>query len=230
VAGGHHQKLFDLYVMGKYEECLGKAQSMTENDKYSNDSEPYLWVSMCFFKFVGDEEMMAFYPNSAKDALKFGVKFKKKDDKIRSKEGDYLFDANEEFMYDLIEMALVEAKSFLAMDNYSKSSYFYKLASQLDPENKECSMINGVVFMLNRNIKEGQLIVNDAMAYYKEKAQEGGYKPHEKTYNAFEDGFIYYANYLKSKGNSGEAFEVMALAVKLDPKNKKFIALYKELS
>ena len=230
VAGGHQQKLFDLFVMGRYEDCLVKAQKMTQNDKYKSDSEPYLWVSMCFSKFVGDDEMESFYPKSAKNALKYGVKFKKKDDKIKKKDGDWIFDANEEYMYELIELALVEGKSYMAMDNYSKAMYYYKIASNLDPANQDCQLMKGVIYLYNRNTKEGQLIVDSAMDYYKDQAQQGGFKANENSKMAFVDGFTYYANFLKSKGKNDEAFEVMALAIKLDPKNKKFIALYKELS
>lgn len=230
VAGGKYQKLFDLYVMGRYEDCLVKAQKMTENDKYKSESEPYLWVSMCFNKFVGDEEMESYYPKSAKNALKYGVKFKKKDDKIKKKEGDYIFDANEEYMYELIELALVEGKSYYVMDNYSKASYYYKMAANLDPENKDCQLMKGVIYLYNKNTKEGQLIVDEAMEYYESKAEEGGFKANEKSRMAFIDGFVYYAKYLQSKGKTSEAFDVMALAIKLEPKNTKFIALYKELS
>lgn len=230
VAGGQYQKLFDLYVMGRYEDCLVKSQKMTESDKYKSQSEPYLWVSMCFNNFVGDEEMESYYPKSAKNALKYGVKFKKKDDKIKKKEGDYLFDDNEEYMYELIELALVEGKSFFVMDNYSKSSYYYKMAYNLDPENMDCQLMKGVIYLYNKNTKEGQALVNDAMEHYERWADDGGFKAREESRMAFVDGFVYYAKHLRSKGRTSEAFDVMALAIKLEPKNSKFIALYKELS
>jgi len=230
VAGGKYQKLFDLYVMGRYEDCLIKAAKMTENDKYKSESEPYLWVSMCFNQFVGDEEMESYYPKSAKNALKYGVKFKKKDDKLKKKGGDYIFDANEEYMYELIQLALVEGKSFFVMDNYSKAGYYYKIASNLDPQNQECQLMKGVTFLYAKNTREGTTIVNAAMEYFNDQAAAGGFKAQEESRMAFVDGFVYYAKHLKSKGRTSEAFDVMALAIKLEPKNKKFISLYKELS
>ena len=230
VAGGHHQKLFDLYVMGRYEDCLGKAQKMSENDKYKSDSEPYLWVSMCFNQFVGDEEMESYYPKSIKNALKYGVKFKKKDDKIKKKDGDYIFDANEEYMYQLIQLSLIEGKSFFVMDNYSKAQYYYKIAANLDPENQDCQLMKGVIYLYTKNTKEGNLIIKSAMDHYERWADDGGFKAKDESRMAFVDGFIYYAKHLRSKGRTSEAFDVMALAIKLEPKNRKFIALYKELS
>lgn len=231
VSGSTNEKLIDLYVMGRYEDCYIKAAKMTESDKYKSESEPYLWVAMCLIELTKDPELEEFYPEekTIKDALKYGAKFKKKDDKRKSKDLDYLFDDNEEFMYELIEYALIQGKSFLAMDNYSKGSYFYKLAAKLDPENQECQFMNGVVYLYNKN-REGQVIVDNALDYYRAVAEAGGYEGNEKSHNAFVDSFIYYSRYLESKGKNGEAFDVIALAVKLEPKNQKFIQRYKKLS
>lgn len=231
VAGAKHSKLVDMYVMGNYEDCLVKAMKMTENDKYKSESEPYLWVALCLIDCSRDPELEEFYPEakSNKDALKYGAKFKKKDDKIKSKGGEYIFDENADFMYDLIEIGLIEGKSYLAMDNYSKASYYYKLVVKLDPENEECNLMNGVVFLYNKN-REGQPIVDKAMDYFKTEAEMGGFELNPKSERAFVDGFMYYSKYLEKKGNNDEAFNVIALGIKLDPENQKFIQRYKYLS
>ncbi len=231
VSGSTNEKLIDLYVMGRFEDCLNKALKMTQNDKYKSESEPYLWVSMCLIELTKDPELEEFYPEekTIKDAIKYGVKFKKKDDKRKSKDLDYIFDDNEDFIYDLIEYSLIQGKSFIAMDNYSKASYFYKLAAKLDPENQELQFMNGTVFLYTKN-REGQVIVDNALDYFRAVAEAGGYDGKEKSNRAFVDSFIYYSKYLESKGKNGEAFDVIALAVKLDPKNQKFIQRYKQLS
>lgn len=231
VKGGTHQKLTDLYVMERYEDCMVKADKMTTQDKYKSEAEPYLWVSMCLIKVSQDPELEEYYPEdkSIKDAIKYAAKFKKKDDKLKSKDKDYLFDENIDFMYDLIEMGIIEGKGFLAMDNYSKASYFYKLVSKLDPENQEVALMNGTVYLLNRN-RDGQEIVDNAMDYFKSRAASGGYEPNPKSERAFVDGFLYYSKYLESKGLNSDAFDVIALAIKLDPENQKFVQRYKQLS
>ena len=217
--------------MGRYEDCMLKAQKMTLNDKYKSESEPYLWVALCLIELTKDPELEEFYPEqkTIKDALKYGVKFKKKDDKLKSKDQDYIFDQNVDFVYELIELALVDGKSFLAADNYSKASYYYKLAAKLDPENQECQLMNGLLFLYNKN-REGQAIVDSALDYFKAQAEVGGFEVNPKSERAFVDGFYYYSKYLESKGQSDEAFKVIALAVKLDPENQKFIQRYKQLS
>jgi hypothetical protein len=231
VAGAKHSKLVDLYVMGNYEDCFVKAMKLTEKDKYKSESEPYLWVSLCLVDLSNDSELEEFYPEAKakKDALKYGAKFKKKDDKIKSKGGEYIFDENLDFIYDLMELGLVEGKSYLAMDNYSKSSYYYKLVAKIDPENKEVQLIHGVLMLYNKN-KEGKELIENSMAYFKAQAEMGGYNVNTKTERALVDGFDYYSRYLQSKGNNNEAFNVIALAVKLDPENQKFIQRYKQLS
>ena len=231
VAGAKHEKLIDLFVMGRYEDCYLKAYKMTENDKYKSESEPYLWVSMCLIELTKDPELEEYFPEAKtkKDALKYAVKFKKKDDKLKSKDKEYIFDQNVDFIYDLIEIALVEGKSFLAMDNYSKATYYYKIASKLDPENQECKFMNGVVYLYNRN-RDGQEIVDNALVYYKAQAEAGGFEVNEKSERAFIDGFYYYSKYLESKGDRDKAFSVIALAIKLAPENTKFIQRYKQLS
>lgn len=230
VAGSKYQKLVDLYVMNKFEDCYVKAVKMTENDKYKAESEPYLWVALCNWEFMNDQELLEYYPKAKKDALKYGVKFKKKDDKLRKKEQDYIFDENVDFIYDLIRMGLIEGKSFLAMDNYSKAQYYYKACAQLDPENMDCKLMQGVIYNYNKNVREGQVLIDEAMAYYKSQAEAGGFETSDATHMAFEDGFMYYIKYLRAKGKNLDAFNAAALAVKLEPKNAKFIRVYKELN
>ena len=230
VSGAKHQKLIDLYVMGKFEDCLNKAAKMTENDKYRSESEPYLWMSMCLIELKDDPELFEFYPNALKDALKYGVKFKKKDDKLKSKEEDYLFDDNKDFIYKLIEEALTDGKSFFVQDNYSKAAYYYKTAKYLDEDNKECLFMYGVVNMYNRNTKEGKIYIDDALTYFKATAEAGGYEINPKTEQAFDDSFYYYTQYLLLKGQNSEALKVIGIAVKLTPQNQKLITLYKEVN
>lgn len=230
VAGSQHQKLVDLYVMNKYEDCYVKAVKMTENDKYKSESEPYLWVALCNWEFLNDQELLEYYPKAKKEALKYGVKFKKKDDKLKKKEKDYIYDENVDFIYDLIRLGLTEGKSFLAMDNYSKAQYYYKSCAQLDPENMDCKLMQGVIYNYNKNVREGQVLIDEAMEYYKAQAEAGGFETHDATHMAFEDGFMYYIKYLRAKGKNLDAFNAAALAVKLEPKNPKFIRVYKELN
>jgi hypothetical protein len=68
------------------------------------------------------------------------------------------------------------------------------------------------------------------MDYFKTEAEMGGFELNPKSERAFVDGFMYYSKYLEKKGNNDEAFNVIALGIKLDPENQKFIQRYKYLS
>ncbi len=230
VAGGKHQKLFDLFVMGNYDACLKKALKMTESDKYKSDSEPYLWASMCYFEIMNDPELSEFYPKALRDALKYGVKFRKKDEKLKKKELPYLYDKNIDFIYKLKDLAITEGKGYLAQDDYRKAVTYYKLGLGLDPDDDALRLIKGVVDLYNKNTREGQTDVDLALEHFKEMAKGDGYKPHPLTEQAFVDGFIYYGDYLIKKGQTDKAIEIAKLAMQLDPKNQKFVRLYKKAS
>ena len=230
VAGGKHQKLFDLYVMGNYDGCLKKALKMTENDKYKSESEPYLWASMCYYEIMNDPELSEFYPKALRDALKYGVKFKKKDDKLKTKELPYLYDQNEAFINKLKQLAISEGKGFLAQNDYRKAIYYYKLGLGLDPTDDALRLIKGVVDLYNKNTREGQTDVDLALEHFEEMAKGDGYEPIPENEMAFVDGFIYYGDYLLKKGQTDKAIEVAKLAMQLAPQNKKFVRLYKKAS
>jgi hypothetical protein len=74
VIGGEQDKLFDMFLLEKYEDCYYKAFKMTETEKYKSDPEPYLYVAMCNLKIHYDRELSEEYPNALKDALKYTEK------------------------------------------------------------------------------------------------------------------------------------------------------------
>lgn len=228
VAGGSLDKLLDLYVQDNYEKCYSKAKSYAENDKYKSLSEPYLYISMCLLKFADDPELEQEYPNALKDAIKNGAKFKKKDDKLKSKDKDYLYDENIEFMDELKEITLREAKAFFVQDNFRKATYFYKLGVKLDADDPVMRMMKGVCNLYEKNVKEGAVEVEKAMAQYQDLSKSG-FEINRRTEQGFVDGIYYYAQYLKDKNRTSELEDLVSLARELDPENEKFKKLYKEV-
>ena len=229
VAGGSLDKLMDYYVQDNYEKCYNKAMSYTQNDKYKSSSEPFLYVSMCLIKFTEDQELEEAYPSALKDALKYGAKFKKKDDKLKSKDKDYLFDQNQEFIDELKVIALNEGKAFFVQDNFRKATYFYKLGVKIDPEDPVMRLMKGVSNMFEKNIKEGAVEIEKAIGQYKELAKSGEFEVNRSTEQGFVDGIYYYAQYLKDKNRTSDLEDLVSLARELDPENEKFKKLYKEV-
>lgn len=229
VVGGSEQKLFDMFVMGEFEKCADRAMKMTENDKTKYNSEPYLYVSMCMIKMNDDPELREYYPDALKDALKYGAKFKKRDDRLASKEQATLFEDNVEFIDELKELAIREGKGFFVQDDFRKAVYFYKLGKKLDMDDPAMQLMKGVGDLYSKNTREGITEVDAAMAKFEEMAKTGSFEANDRTYLAFEDGFYYYAKYLKEKGNRTKANEVVRLARELDPKNGKFERLQESM-
>lgn len=229
VSGGTQQKLFDMYVMGDYEKCADRALKMTENDNTKAESEPYLYYAMCMIKLDDDPEMREYYPNAIKDALKFAVKFKKRDDKLKSKEKEYLFDQNTDFIDELKEISVREAKGFFVQNDYRKSVAFYKMGHQMDEDDIAMKFMYGVSEVYAKNTKVGMTLINEALESLRKLAKADGYKMNPLTQTAFEDAFFYYVEYNKSNGNSTEAKELVKLARELAPDNKKFKDMAKKL-
>lgn len=229
VTGGTQQKLFDMYVMGEYEKCADRALKMTENDNTKAESEPYLYYAMCMIKLGDDPEMREYYPNAIKDALKFGVKFKKRDDKLKSKEKEYLFDQNTEFIDELKEIAVREAKGFFVQNDFRKSVAFYKMGHQMDEADLAMKFMYGVSEVYAKNTKVGMTLINEALESFRNLAKGSGYKVNPMTQTAFEDAFFYFVEHNKSSGNSTEAKELVKLARELAPDNKRFKDMAKKL-
>lgn len=228
VAGGSINKLLDLYVQDDYEKCYSKAMSYTKNDKYKSLSEPYLYVSMCLIKFSEDPEMEEFYPNAIKDAIKYGAKFKKKDDKLKKKDKDYLYDENKEFLSELKELALREGKTFFVQDKFRKASAYYKLGVAIDPEDPVMRLMKGVSNLFEKNTKLGNQEVQKALEQF-EKLSKEGYKVDRRTEQGFVDAFYYYAQFLRNANRTSDLEDLVSLARKLDPENEKFKKMYKEV-
>ena len=222
VTGGKEQKLFDMYVMGEYEKCADRAMKMTENDNTKYDSEPYLYVAICMLKINDDPELSEYYPDALKDALKYGAKFTKRDDRLKEKEQEYIFDQNIDHINTLKEISIREGKGYFVQEDYRKAVYYYKLGQKIDPNDPVMQMMKGVGDLYSKNTREGQEEIDAAVAKFQEMAKSGSFEKNESTVIAFEDAFIYYGEYLLEKGDRTEAQKIAKLARELDPKNAKF--------
>lgn len=232
VAGGKFDKLFDLYVLGDFEKCLMKAQKEADKEKNKSESEPYIYMSMCYIKISEDPDLntLDYYKGAKKDGIKAGAKFVKKDLKRKDKGKDYLYDDNFDYIQSLKQIAIEEGKAELAQNDYRKAVYYYKLAVQLDENDPATLLIKGTCDLLSKNRREGTENVANALEKYKEIAKAGAYEPAREVEMAFQDGFIYYANYLIDNNQLGEAQEVMELARTLAPENKTFTQKLKQIT
>ncbi len=230
VTGGVHTKLMDLYVMGDFEKCAQKAESLTESDKTKNESEPYLYMAMCMKKISEDPELSQLeeYKKATKDMMKLAGKFKKKDDKLKSKGKDYLYDQNIETVYEFIQVGAEAGFQYYVQNDFNKAKYFYDLAYKLDPSENSVKIMYGLA-SINYGIKEGQAMIDEAMENFKVAAAGGGYSSRTETAQTFEHAFIYYTDFLMANNRTSDAEKVIQLARELDAENERFKKKYQEV-
>ncbi|MEZ4755379.1 MAG: hypothetical protein R2817_00985 [Flavobacteriales bacterium] len=76
-----YDDLLVLYVDEEYVKCIAKAERYTEKESTRRDALPYLYMSMCFHEMGGMDRYAREneFRNAARDALKYAVKFRRKD-------------------------------------------------------------------------------------------------------------------------------------------------------
>lgn len=126
--GQNYDELLELIVDEKYERCLYKAVKYTENDKTKKDPLPYAYMSMAFFRISqsDDPDLQDKFPKASKEAIKYLVKFRKKD-----KEDEFVAEF-EDYISEVREATIAEAEQHSDEDKYTKSKGLYKNLTDID--------------------------------------------------------------------------------------------------
>ena len=103
VVGGMNLKMEQLWEKEKYEDIAYSGEGMVDNDKYKNDPEIYLYVSMAWYEIsqINDPKMMEEYPKALDYAMKWASKFDRKD-----KDG-VMREDNVDFFTDLAKAGII---------------------------------------------------------------------------------------------------------------------------
>ena len=185
VASGKHDNLFKLYESGWYEDCLFKAEMMTEKEKYKKDPEPYLYMAMCFYELIRIPQQAAFYKNALRYSFKQAAKVRKLD------KDHSLYQANTAFYQKLTQWGLEQAGEDIEQKKHRKAATKYGYILKIDPGNKNMLYTKGVHTILARNVSGGLIIVKSALDDIK-----SGYSSDKMTQPAAIDAVISFSNYL----------------------------------
>lgn len=227
VVGGNLNKLFDLYLLEKFEDCYIKAFKMTESESTKSDPEPYLYVAMCNLKFAEDNEMAIIYPNAMKDAFKYAGKAVKLVEKAQKKEQETIsLEDNIEFLNTLARKGCEEAKFQFVEDKFSKAAYFYKQVLSLRTTDPAVKLALGGNHLLNRNIVEGSKIAEEGWKELKAMYGSGDETPAEVTKEALRVGIMAYGRYLNENGNAAKAKEIAQFGKDLLPEDIQLQRFY----
>lgn len=228
VKGGKQDKLMDLYVMEKYEECAFKAEKITLNKETSSDPEAYLYLSMCYlyiYKHMDEfENPDDVYKNALKDAISNASKALKKDKKQE------LIPQNEDFYAELKEAGLNEINIFVNDDNFKKAASAMKQLSKIDPEDENLTFALGVLQILSANAVEGERILEEAFKSMDTKYADASYESDEVSMPMMVKLFIVYTNNLVKNGDTAKAKSIIEKAKGYLAANQEILDQYNKLN
>ncbi len=208
VVGSKFEKLTKLYNAQRYEDCLYKADNYTYKDKTRKEAEPYLYVAMCYYQLslMNDPDVLEDYPKALKNAIKYLIKFKKKDKK------DEYYTNNIDFVNKIANIILYQAKKHYKDKRYRKASSSYKQFSKLFPADDNIKFMTGTCYMLANNYSEGRTYISDAIVKLQDNYNKEKSLKNSKTLPILEDAFILYSNYLVNDEKIDSAQATISIA------------------
>lgn len=150
--GQNYDELLELIVDEQYEKCLYKAVKYTENDKTKKDALPYAYMSMAFFRIAqsDDPDLQDKFPKAAKDAVKYLVKFRKKD-----KEDAHLAEFTD-FISEVRVATIAEAEQNSDQEKFTKSKGLYKYLTDIDAKDPGAWLMRGYSEWMMKSKKDAQ--------------------------------------------------------------------------
>ena len=226
VNNGTFEKLAKSYNKMDYENCLFKAIDYTYSDKTKKEPEPYLYIAMCYYELSLSEEpyIQEDYPKALKDAIKYLVKFKKKD---KTKE---MYNQNLDNINKIIDTYYEEANEFYKLESYKKAAYNYGQLANLEDSNYDLLFIQGVCYALVNNNNGIMKSFRVSIPEMHKLLAENSIKVNSKIKSQFLDAFIKYADYLIENDETDSATSTLTLGTKVLPSNSVLSDKLKELS
>lgn len=216
VIGGTYTKLQEVYNKGKYEQCLLKADNYTYKEDYSRDAEPYLYLSMCFYKLYtsDDPDIQYDYQNGLKEAVRYAIKFNQKDKK------DELYSKNIEYIKLIKTELYKDAKGFFESGSYSKAATSGKNYNRLNRETDPCiDFFVGITTVLAKNQSAGEQLINDAKEAFKAKQKAGNVVVDAIFKSLIVDSVLKYSEILVQENKLAEAKDCLETGKLLFPEN-----------
>jgi hypothetical protein len=210
---GKHDKLKKIYMEGKYEKCLYKADNYTYKDEYKKDPEPYLYISMCFYQLSvsEDEGIREDYKDGFKQAINYARKFLKKD-----KEGNMISD-NIDYIEMLKREQINNIQKYLKIDDFGKAKLQANVYSKLNKEDDFA--LEYYIGMLEtlKGSSNGERVMNKAQEELLPKLDDGSYKHDPIIKSLIKNGFLKYSEIMVGEGQNAKAKEAIKVGHKLFP-------------
>lgn len=229
VVGGQHDKLFDMFLLEKYEDTYVKAFKMTEQEKYLKDPEPFLYVSMACLKIANDPNLVEEYPDVFKDMIKYADKATKIIRKLEAKDIETIsIEDQEDFFNELKDYTLNEIYFIWVENKYSKAASLYRKLMKIWPEDENILFLAGAGEVMSNN-RQGEMKLDDCKKRFEEKYSDSSYEGYEESNNWFSKGLVNFTDWCVTNGKSDMAKEWIAIGYKYMPDDERIEAQYETI-
>ena len=216
-----YNDLLFLLVDEKYDKLLYKSMGYIEDDETRRDALPYLYTSMCYYEMSQLEEYDEEFPRAFKDAIKYCVKYRKKD-----VSGFYVAD-NVEYIDKLKIQTFETADNYYQIGKVSKSKSYFKYLVGMDPNDWGAWLLKGVAEARLNMTSDAKISFETAVNGLEKTESIDDYW--EGQVLLLKEGLIYYSNYLVENGKVTEAKELMALGYNFLQEDNEYKIAYDEV-
>lgn len=213
--------LLFLLVDAKYDKLLYKSMGYIEDEETRRDALPYLYTSMCYFEMSKLEMYDEEFPRAFKDAVKYCVKYRKKD-----KSGFYVAD-NAEYIDDLKRQTFEVADNYHQSGKISKAKSYYKYLVGMDPSDWGSWLLKGVSESELNMKAEAKLSIEAAIKGIESTESIEDYWQGQEL--LLKMGIISYSEYLRDNGKIDEAKEMMTLGYEFLKDDNEFKMVYDDI-
>lgn len=164
VIAQEYENLKALYVDGKYDKLVDKAEQYTKKDKTTNDALPYLYMAKGLFKISQDERFknLEQYKSAEVETLNYFLRYKKKD------KGNVYRDIADPFLAEVKGQVYEESQNFYDSKNYKKANGLIKKILKIEPENIGSLIVLGLCEYGVKNKTEGKKNLEQGLKNLKE--------------------------------------------------------------
>lgn len=216
-----YNDLLFLLIEENYDKCLYKGMDYIEDDETRRDPLPYLYISMCYYQMSQLEEYDEEFPRAFKDAVKYCVKYRKKD-----QVGFYVAD-NIEYIDKLKVQTFEEADNYYQIGKVSKAKSYFKYLVGMDPNDWGSWLLKGVTEAQLNMTADAKISLETAIKGLENTENIDDYWEGQTL--LLKEGLIYYSAYLIEKGQVNEAKELMALGYEFLQNDNEYKIAYDEV-
>lgn len=229
VVGGKHNKLFNDYILEKYEDVYYRAFKMSEKEKHAYDAEVYLYMMMCLHRIAENPDLTETYPDAYEDILKYGSKFIKSIEKAEKKEKfTVTVEDNFDYLQELKKFLLDQTYFIFVETKYSKAASRYRKVMKLYPDDENVLFLAGISEVMSNN-REGEMKLDEFKETAKKKYEGGNYEGDEVSNEYFGKTLKTYTNFLVTEGQGDAAKQWIEMAYKFLPDNEDIEQQYEKL-